>query len=357
MKGRAACPLCEVLPTFPDRTKVLLVYTEPDLLFNKVLECLLGSGYKPEAQDEIVVLRDVPTKDVLLTLKQCCLSELETREIKVALLEDEKYGIGLLKSFKPLEVWLSYIENQDFFSILRNGSMTVYYQPILNYEERRVHGYECLLRAFKEDGSMVPPYWLFETAKKTGMLFYLDREARQVAIKEASKKVRGDEKVFINFTPTSIYDPAYCLKTTIEFACTIGVEPSKLVFEVVETDKVEDKKHLRTILEYYRSHGFRVALDDVGEGYSSLNLLIWLNPDYVKLSIELVRDIHKVSIKKDFVSALFSSLRKNGIEVIAEGVETKEELNQLLDIGVRLFQGFLFAKPAPEPNHVINWQD
>lgn len=97
-----------------------------------------------------------------------------------------------------------------------------------------------------------------------------------------------ENKVFINFIPTSIYSPQFCLKSTIQLAHELHIDPAQLVFEVVETEKVDDIEHLKTILAYYRDRGFEYALDDVGEGYSTLEMLAELKPKYMKLDMKYV---------------------------------------------------------------------
>ena len=134
----------------------------------------------------------------------------------------------------------------------------------------------------KEDGTLMYPDVLFTKSKRNDHNFKLDRLCRESALKTAATK-KIAQKVFINFIPTSIYDPKFCLKSTEKWAKQLEFDPSQIVFEVVETEKVSDQNHLKKILEYYREKGFQIALDDVGEGYSSLNMLIELEPDIIKV--------------------------------------------------------------------------
>jgi len=179
--------------------------------------------------------------------------------------------------------------------------------------------------------------------------FFLDRSCREVSVKTAAVKGLKNHKIFINFIPTVIYDPVFCLQNTIKWAFQLEWNPENLVFEVVETEKVKDFEHLNKILEYYRKHGFKTALDDVGTGFSSLEALIRLQPNFVKISRELIEGIDQTPIKLDLVKALIQALSSHGIEIIAEGIERREEAKTLYKLGVRLMQGFLFAKPYPEP--------
>ena len=113
--------------------------------------------------------------------------------------------------------------------------------------------------------------------------------------------------------------------------------------------QVKDQKHLKKILEYYRSKGFQIALDDVGEGYSSLNMLIELKPDIIKIDRNIIDGIDTNELKQSVYKALFNLAREHNITVLAEGVETAYELEMIKSIGVDLVQGYYFAKPGAEP--------
>lgn len=115
---------------------------------------------------------------------------------------------------------------------------------------------------------------------------------------------------------------------------------------------MEDLGHLKNILDYYRSKGFRVALDDVGSGYSNLNVIAELKPDIIKIDREIIRNVHEDKIKNAILEALVRIARECGIDVLAEGVETVEEFEFLRD-KVDFAQGYFFGKPAPEPVRVV----
>ncbi|MCS7171026.1 MAG: EAL domain-containing protein [Aquificaceae bacterium] len=209
-------------------------------------------------------------------------------------------------------------------------------------------GYECLIRGLNEDGRILPPSYMFKCAENTDTVFYLDRLCREMAIKSSSEKGLNDRLIFINFVPTSIYNPEMCLHSTIEMVNAYGLNPENIVFEVVESHKVDDLKHLIRILDYQREKGFKVALDDVGAGFSGLVNLVNLRPDIIKIDKEIVRGINGDNLKQGIVRALTDMCNKNGIRTIAEGIETYGELEFLID-KVDYLQGFLFAQPSEEP--------
>jgi len=276
-------------------------------------------------------------------------NEMEKHDIKL-LIEDEKnpFSYRSMLLGKPLQRFINLIEDKEFFDIINNESLTSYFQPIVNMKDNSIYGYETLARGVREDGTLVYPDELFSKSKRNDLNFRLDRLCRESSLKTAATK-KVQQKVFINFIPTSIYDPEFCLSSTVKWANQLEFDPSQIVFEVVETELVKDQKHLKKILEYYRSKGFKVALDDVGEGYSSLNMLIELKPDIIKIDRNIIDGIDKDKLKQSVYRALFNLAREHNITVLAEGVETKYELEMIQSIGVDLVQGFYFAKPCAEP--------
>ena len=227
--------------------------------------------------------------------------------------------------------------------------LITHFQPIVPvHAPETVFAYECLLRGQAGDGAMIPPNRIFDIAAKTDLLFQVDRASRLQHIRAASEHdVRSH--VFINFTPSAIYDPTFCLRSTVDAVTRAGIPPERVVFEIVESAEVRDDRHLINILSVYRRAGFKVALDDIGSGYSSLNLLIQLQPDFIKLDMGLIRDVHRNALKSSIASKLLEAARELAITTVAEGVETPEEWAWLRDHGADYAQGFLFAPPAATP--------
>jgi EAL domain-containing protein (putative c-di-GMP-specific phosphodiesterase class I) len=254
---------------------------------------------------------------------------------------------------KPLKTILSLVKNGSFIDILRFESFTIHFQPIIDKNNNSIFGYESLLRGINPfTNELVSPAFLFDSAREYNMLFFLDRFARELALKSAAVK-NIDSHLFINFLPTSIYDPVHCLQSTVKWANQLEFNPKNIVFEVVETEKVEDPIHLKNILDYYKSQGFKTALDDVGSGYSSLSMLASLNPDIIKIDREIIIDIDKNNVKQSICKALVSMANDSGITVLAEGIETRGEYEYLSTLKIDLMQGFFFGKPQAEPLRVL----
>jgi EAL domain-containing protein (putative c-di-GMP-specific phosphodiesterase class I) len=233
--------------------------------------------------------------------------------------------------------------------MLAEDRLETHFQPIVSAADpASVFGYECLLRGREPGGELVFPGRLFSTAREAELLFQLDRAARVAAIRGAHTHGLTC-RVFANFNPTAIYDAAYCLRTTIREVEQCRLRPDQVVFEVVETDEVRDASHLLRILEVYRNAGFQVALDDLGSGYGSLGLLARLRPDYVKLDMELIRNVDQDPYKAQVASKLLELARELGVTTIAEGIETRAEWEWCRSHGADFVQGYLFARPAAPP--------
>jgi EAL domain-containing protein (putative c-di-GMP-specific phosphodiesterase class I) len=153
----------------------------------------------------------------------------------------------------------------------------------------------------------------------------------------------------INFLPTAIYRPDFCLATTVRAARESGIAPERITFEVVESERVVDHDHLRGILAHYRAKGFGVALDDVGSGFSGLSLLADLSPDLIKIDRGLVTKAVESPAHRGICASLVGLGRSNNHLVLAEGVETEAEWAVMEELGVDLLQGYLFGRPSPVP--------
>lgn len=229
--------------------------------------------------------------------------------------------------------------------------LTPVFQPIVDANTLQIFGYEGLLRT-KPGAPLDNPGDIFGIARAADLLPHTDLAARRTII--AGAAATGiTQHLFINFCPSAIYDPKSCLRSTIEALDSFGFPHDRVVFEVVESDEVEDSSYLLEILRQYRQAGFKVALDDLGAGFSSLNLLHALRPDFVKLDIALVRDIDGDPYKAMLASKIIEAARALNMTVIAEGIETAGEFRWLHDNGAHLIQGFYLARPAAIPASAV----
>jgi len=233
-------------------------------------------------------------------------------------------------------------------SIISEARIKTLFQPIIDVKSGEIYGYEALSRGLLTDGTIMNPEELFATAKAMDLLFYLDRVCREASIRAASK--RGiTKKLFINFIPTAIYQPSLCLQSTVKVLSEVNIKADQVVFEVVETEKVEDFEHLNLILDYYRSKGYGTALDDVGSGHSNLSSLLQLRPNYMKIDMNMIRNIHIEPNQQETLDTFILNGKKMGLSILAEGVETVAEYEYLKTKKIDLMQGYLFGKPEEIP--------
>jgi EAL domain-containing protein (putative c-di-GMP-specific phosphodiesterase class I) len=233
--------------------------------------------------------------------------------------------------------------------LLRQRRLTIYFQPIVRTcDPQQVYAYECLVRARQDDGQLIYPDRLFQAARSANLLHRLDYEARLTAI-EASVRAQIESNIFINFNPSSINESQHLLDATRTTAEESGIPHERFVFEVVESEEIRDTQRLLAIINQYRDCGFRVALDDLGSGYSSLNLLTRLQPDFVKLDMQLIRGIDSDPFKSRVAGKLLEMAQHLRIQTVVEGVETVAEWQWAAQHGADFAQGYLFARPAAAP--------
>ncbi|MBD7984939.1 EAL domain-containing protein [Sporosarcina sp. Sa2YVA2] len=259
-----------------------------------------------------------------------------------------------LYKMKPIMEFQAEREASWIDELIKKKAIVTHFQPIVSVTngQAEIFGNELLSRGLDNNSNIISPYLLFEAARKRNRLFALDRLCRLESINNALPV--ADKLIFINFIPTAIYVPEHCLATTFAAIKKLGIKPEQVVFEVVETDKIENMAHLLKILEYYRSHGIKYALDDVGTGFNDLDLLSRMEPDFVKLAREYTDGVSTDPAKWEVAKLVMDMAHKVGARALAEGVEQKEDLDCLIEMGYDLYQGYLFAKPSEIPVEALS---
>ena len=217
------------------------------------------------------------------------------------------------------------------------------FQPIVDVEEERVVAYEALVRGASGEGAGAV---LNRVTPENRYAF--DQQCRVAAIEQAVEAgiVDTGARLSINFLPNAVYSPVACIQLTLKTARAVGMPIDRLVFEFTENERMTDTAHVANIIETYHRMGFSTALDDFGAGHAGLGLLAKLQTDVVKLDMELIRGIDASMPRRMIVDGVVRMLDRMNIGVIAEGVETVEEYAALRALGLRYFQGYLFAKPG-----------
>jgi EAL domain-containing protein (putative c-di-GMP-specific phosphodiesterase class I) len=216
------------------------------------------------------------------------------------------------------------------------------FQPIVERSTRSVYAYEALVRGAQGEGAgeviaRVTPEQLYR----------FDQTCRVKAIATAAS-LGLRERLSINFSPNAVYQPATCIRLTLAAAERCGFEPSRLIFETTEVERMRDTAHVVSIIRDYQSRGFLTAIDDFGAGYAGLALLAEFQPDIVKLDMALLRDIDHDPVRATIMRGLVWTCRELGCDVLAEGVETVGEYRALRAMGIDKFQGYLFARSGLE---------
>ncbi len=219
------------------------------------------------------------------------------------------------------------------------------FQPIVDLENACVWGYEALVR-----GVAGEPAGAILSQVTDETLYKFDQACRVRAIELAGSLFpqAENQRLSINFMPNAVYEPAACIRASLEAASRAGFRHDRIMFEFTEDERFHDTAHVAAIVAEYKRQGFLTALDDFGAGYAGLGLLADLQTDLIKIDMGLIRNIDTDRTRRTIVTGIVGIARELEMSVIAEGVETAAEVAILRALGVSLFQGYHFAKPQVE---------
>lgn len=328
----------------------IFISSKADQLMDKVIEQLdLMTGYAYTKNFNYLELEVDDFDQFISDLTQDQdYSSIELKDIFILPLHKTcPIDFGRYIETKSLFYWKMFCENRDLVIAVEKGLISAVFQPIFDAQTLRVYGHECLSRARDVEGNSIRADRLFKMSKHLDLAFNLDRQCRINAIRTAQKTPGNPGKLFINFMPTVIYDPKVCLKTTHAVVEEMGINPSDIVFEVVESEMIEDYNHLIVILDHYKKFGYMTALDDVGAGYSTLSRFDQLLTNYIKVDISYINGIASSPSKQAYLDKVLEIKVLTGVKIIAEGIETEEDYVYVKEKGVDLVQGYYFAKPSP----------
>jgi EAL domain-containing protein (putative c-di-GMP-specific phosphodiesterase class I) len=229
--------------------------------------------------------------------------------------------------------------------IIAESLINPVFQPIFELATGRVCAFEAL--------SWGPPGSGFETgetlfafAERADLLLPLEHVCRRRILEEAGD-ISADQLLFINLSPAAASDNEFLEGAFERIVREKGFEPSRIVVEITERTYALHHALFTKVLQELRREGFRIAVDDMGTGYASFSSLAEIQPDYLKFDSVFVHEIQNHRIKRDLLDAMLTFARKTDTHVIAEGIETEEELDTLIELGVPLGQGFYLARPTP----------
>lgn len=314
----------------------------------KARRILAESEFDFDEQDDLVAV-EVKGGDLLSLAKilDGPFSRVEANDIKAFFEANNRasqfadfFNIRSLSTFVALEQaeWLT--------EMIESRRFTTYFQRIVSCETpSEIVGYECLFRG-RQGEDLIAPVEIFRTAKAAEIISVVDLAARKSAIECAVRsKIAG--RLFINFAPTAIYDPEYCLATTFALLERHQIPPNRVCFEIVESEQVSRTSDLTSICDHYRRRGCGIVLDDVGAGYSSLALITELKPDFIKIDSQLIRGVQNDPYRASYTKALITAAQNVGVMVVCEGIEDRGEYEWVRAQGAHFAQGFLFGRPSP----------
>jgi len=230
--------------------------------------------------------------------------------------------------------------------VMAEGSVRPVFQPIVNLRTLDIGGYEALSR-FDTDSRDTPEQW-FDAADAAGLRPQLELHAMRRAVAHAYQ-LPATAFLSLNASPETLLRE--------DFSQLVGtLHGESLVVEVTEHAAVEDYEPLQRAIDRLRRHGVRLAIDDAGAGFASLKHIVRLLPEFIKLDLFLVRDIHEDPVKRAVVAGMLGVATQIGGKVIAEGVETQDELRVLMDLGVEWAQGYHLGRPGALPSGFLTEQ-
>ena len=227
-------------------------------------------------------------------------------------------------------------------SILSNETITPYFQPIYSMKTLKPIGLEALSRP-PTSGLIDNAEFLFKTALILDMYSEVEMVCWKIAVSKWKEMV-NTEKLFLNCTPYFIESG----RLNEKFLSQLGINPSSIVLEITERTAIQKYDIFLKELNMIRGLGIKIAVDDVGSGFASLDTVVEIRPDIVKIDRQLVRDLHKDDLKYNIMQAIVSFCKKSNVITVAEGVEVEKELEAVIELGVDAVQGYLLAYPSPE---------
>ena len=231
--------------------------------------------------------------------------------------------------------------------ILYHRKLNALFQPIIDMRSGEITGYEGLIRG-PADSLLHSPLNLFGTAQRLGLTLETEMLSRQIVL-ETFAKLNLPGNLFLNVSPETLTHPHFKNGQTLDFMMQVGLAPERVIIELTENQPTYDFATMCSALQHYRAMGFKIALDDLGEGFSSLRLWSELQPDIVKIDMHFVQGVDSNPVKLQFLKSIQCIAESCGTRVVAEGIETAAELKTIKEIGIALGQGYFIAHPSSNP--------
>ncbi|MEH7010278.1 EAL domain-containing protein [Neobacillus niacini] len=261
--------------------------------------------------------------------------------IQDSILKAHRQAIGMAEKREQLEI------NEMLFAInkiITKKAITLLAQPIIDVATNEIRAWELLTRGPKGT-ALEAPLQLFSVARQTGRLYELEMIVLEKMFQQV-KASRCRQDIFVNCTPVTLGNIRFTSDLKKFLQKYRGISPKKITFEVTERDSIEGLKNFAFNINVLRLMGFKIAVDDTGAGYASLNTISELMPDIIKIDRSVIENIDKNSVKESMLKGLLLVAKEAGSLVVAEGIENQEEASVLTRNNVDLAQGNFYARPA-----------
>ncbi len=231
--------------------------------------------------------------------------------------------------------------------IIEHKQIKTVFQPIISLKDGKTLGHEALSR-ITCDSDITNTEMLFGVAGECNRLWDLEQLCRYTALQAAYKYMIPpySKMLFLNVNPNILHDLNFKKGFTIDFLKQFHIAPENIIFEITERNVIDDMNGFLSTIDHYRSQDYKIAIDDAGAGYSGLNLISDIHPNFIKLDMKLIRGIDKDKLKYTLVKGMTELSEACNITLIAEGIETREELETLIAIGIQYGQGYYIQRPS-----------
>ncbi|MDN8618364.1 EAL domain-containing protein [Variovorax ginsengisoli] len=228
-------------------------------------------------------------------------------------------------------------------------AFTMAFQPIVDADQRAVFAYEALVRGLEGEGALEV---LGQVGPEQRFAFH---EACRMRAIELAAGLGMRAKLSLNVMPNDVAGQEQCFRSAMAAAARFGFPVEQLMFELTEGERVRNLPGLAASFKTFKRYGFTSAIDDFGAAYAGFELLAGFQPDIVKVDMSLVRGVDADPVRLAIVRGFVQTCGELRARVVAEGIETREELRALRGIGVKLFQGYLFSRPVIATLPPIAW--
>ncbi len=234
----------------------------------------------------------------------------------------------------------------DLKAILEQELVKVHFQPIFSIREKMIVGYEALSRGIHPvSGKIIPPLPLLKAAKEAGLIMEIDRIMRKKILESFNRYFPQPHELILTLNfETSIIDKEIGSLQLIQLTRHFNLNPANIVIEILES-KIKNVEALAKFVGIHRDNGFLIALDDVGKGHSNFDRIPVIHPDIIKIDRSLVMNLQDDYYRQEIFKAIGRLSHKIGAVVLAEGVETEEEVLEVMELGTDLLQGYYLSKP------------